>query len=370
MTKHIIGLVAAFAGAASFGETIYENDFSVRRSASPVPTADWRAVDYVTGLLANTNSVAPFAPTAEGQVMQDGWIMSQETNNKGNARVYADGGNNMATLGHENGSNAQLSLVKQRLGNTFTNGVVTVQFDFLPPGSWAGYSGDRRAALSIGDESFYSPSVSQDKVYQHTVGSVGVRLEGSRKVYYNADQDTANTGTTETEVTRYAWHRAVVTIDLDARMWGFAMYEMGQHPALGAATPATAVYTANDLPFADSSVTSVSSIGLGGFGVVWSEGGYASGQSPTHIAAFDNIRVAHDGVECYVNDFTSGRRRNLDGTTSGAYTPDSLLTSRVESEVYVSGNDIVGDFTGGSVVQPLGVDSWRRSMHGAGTARA
>ena len=39
MTKHIIGLVAAFAGAVSFGETIYENDFSERRSASSVPTA-------------------------------------------------------------------------------------------------------------------------------------------------------------------------------------------------------------------------------------------------------------------------------------------------------------------------------------------
>ena len=371
MTKHIIGLVAAFAGAVSFGETIYENDFSERRSASPVPTADWRAVDYVTGLLANTNSAAPFAATAEGQVMQDGWIMSQETNNKGNARVYADGGNNMATLGHENGSNAQLSLVKQRLGNTFTNGVVTVQFDFLPPGSWAGYNGVRRAALSIGDEGFYSPSVSQDKVYQHTVGSVGVRLDGSRKVYYNADQTTANTGTTEKEVTRYAWHRAVVTIDLDARKWGFSMYEMGQHPALGAATPATAVYTASGLSFADDSVKSVSSIGLGGFGVVWSAGGYASGQSPTHIAAFDNIRVAHNGVECYVNDFSSGRRRNLGGTTSGAYTPDSLLTSRVENEVYVLNNEIVDDLTGGeSVVQPLGVDGWRRTMHGAGTAKA
>lgn len=371
MTKHIIGLVAAFAGAVSFGETIYENDFSERRSASPVPTADWRAVDYVTGLLANTNSAAPFAPTAEGQVMQDGWIMSQQANNKGNARVYADGGNNMATLGHEDGDHAQLSFVKQRLGNTFTNGVVTVQFDFLPPGSWAVYSGDRRAALSIGDEGFYSPSVSQDKVYQHTVGSVGVRLEGSRKVYYNADQDAANTGTTDKEVSQSAWHRAVVTIDLDARKWGFAMYEMGQHPALGAATPATAVYTANDLPFADSSVTSVSSIGLGGFGVVWSAGGYASGQSPTHIAAFDNIRVAHNGVECYVNDFTSGRRRNLGGTTSGAYTPDSLLTSRVENEVYVLNKEIVDDLTGGeSVVQPLGVDGWRRTMHGAGTAKA
>lgn len=371
MTKYIIGIFA-LTGATAFGETVYENDFSERRSVSPVPTADWRAVDYVTGLLANTNSAAPFAATAEGQVMQDGWIMSQQDNNKGNARVYADGGNNMATLGHEDGDHAQLSFVKQRLGNTFTNGVVTVQFDFLPPGSWAIYSGDRRAALSIGDEGFYSPSVSQDKVYRHTVGSVGVRLEGSRKVYYNADQDTANTGTTDKEVMLNAWHRAVVTIDLDARKWGFAMYEMGQHPALGAATPATAVYTANDLPFADDTVKSVSSIGLGGFGVVWSAGGYASGQSPTHIAAFDNIRVAHNGVECYVNDFTSGRRRNLDGTVSGAYTPDSLLTSRVENEVYVVGDThpVVGDLTGANVVQPLGVDGWRRTMHGAGTARA
>ena len=376
MRRHIVLLVAAVAGAASFGETIYENDFSVRRSASPVPTAEWRAVDYVTGLLANTNSAAPFAATAEGQVMQDGWIMSQQANNKGNARVYADGGNNMVALGHEDGDHAQLSFVKQRLGNTFTNGVVTVQFDFLPPGSWAVYSGDRRAALSIGDESFYSPSVSQDKVYQHTVGSVGVRLNSDktpsvREVYYNADQDDANTGTTEKAVTRYAWHRAVVTIDLDARKWGFAMYEMNQHPALGAATPATAVYTANDLPFADDSVTSVSSIGLGGFGVVWSEGGYAKGGEPTAVAAFDNIRVAHNGEECYVNDFTSGRRRNLGGTTSGSYTPDSLLTSRVENEVYVLNKIFVNAREGdGSAVQSAGLDGWRRTGNTGGTDNA
>ena len=352
-------------------DTIYENDFATRTSAAPVPSQDWRSVDYVTGLLANTNPAAPFA-VSELPNIQDWWIKSQQANNTGNARIHDDAGNAAAVLGDTDAQHVSFCMVKQRLGQTFASGVVTVQFDFRPPASWGAYPGARRATLSFGDEGFYSPDVAQAKVYDHTVGSVGVVLvTGSgRRAYWNADKDNANTSPSDKAVTQGAWCRAVATIDLEARTWGFSLYEMGAHPAFDAPTPATAVESQSDLHFADASATSVSSIALGGFGVCWSASAYADGTTPTHVAAFDNIRVWHNGEECYENDFSSSRRRSLAGTLSHAYVADSLATNRVESEVYVTGQNVIGKFTGPNVVQPLGVDGWRRTAHTAGTSNA
>ena len=360
-------------------DTIYENDFATRTSDAHVPSQNWRSVDYVTGLLANTNPAAPLAATDGVNLTQDGWMKSQQATNLGNARIHPDGGNPMAVLGHVGAGegptdNQKFCFVKQRLGETFTAGTVTVQFDFLPPGYWASYGSAtdlRRAALSIGDENFVSPVVAQSRMYEHTVGSVGVALSGARKVYYNAAQTTANTATTYKEVTRYAWHRAVVTIDLDSRRWGFSMFELGtSHPALDAATPASAVYSAADLPFADESVAGVSSIGLSGYGVCWSGEAYSASTDPAYAACFDNIRVWHNGTECYENDFSSSRRRSLGGTLSHTYVADCLVTNRVGSEVYVPGQKVIGSFTGANVVQPMGVDGWRRTAHTAGISNA
>ena len=365
-----LAILAITIGASA--ETIYENDFATRTSAAPVPSAEWRSVDYVTGLLANTNPASPFATTDGVQEIQDGWIKSQQANNVGNARVYSDSGNPAAVLGDTDANHVRLCMVKQRLGRTFTSGTVTVQFDFLPPALWGAYPGDRRATLSFGDERFYSPDVAQAKVYDHTVGSVGVVLvTGSgRRAYWNADKDNANTSPSDKAVTQGAWCRAVATIDLEARTWGFSLYEMGAHPAFDAPTPATAVESQSNLRFADKAVTSISSIALGGFGVCWSGAAYADGTAPTHVAAFDNIRVSHNGDLCYENDFSASRRRSLGGSLSHAYAADCLATNRVEKEVYVPGQKVIGSFTGANVVQPMGVDGWRRTAHTVGISNA
>ena len=370
--------MAAFAGilfcvvSACTDEMIYQNDFSTRTSEAAIRSIEWKAVDYVTGYLANTNYANPLDSNV--QRMQDGWIKGQETSNIGNARVYADSGNNMATLGDTRAGAAKDCIVKQRLGSTFTNGMVTVQFDFLVPTYWAQNAQVlRRAVLSVGDERFYSPNVAKDKVYRYTVGGVGVALNDGRKVYWNADVDTANTAPSSQVVARYAWHRAIMMIDLDARTWGFAMYQMGEHPVLDAATPATPVHSESNLPFADSTVTSVSSICLNGFHVSWAETAYSDSTtpSPTHIAAFDNIRVSHNGVECYVNDFAVSRRHRLDGTMVGTYTPDCLVTNRVEAEVYKRSTYLLPDRKNqGETVQPTRIDGWRRTANKNGTANA
>ncbi|MBR2837398.1 MAG: hypothetical protein IKE55_01300 [Kiritimatiellae bacterium] len=269
--KRLLVMAMWISAGAAFGGVIYENDFATRTSAGPVPMTEWRTYDYLADYIANTNGAAPF--TATDNVMQDGWIKVAENTNGNvyceNAMVWAGTSGNdnpAAVLGRNASVKASSCVVKQRLGNAFTNGTITAQFDFMPPGQWVSYGESstlRRVNLSFGDEGFYSPDVSQSKIYSHTAGSVGVALHGPdngrlRKVWYNDNVDWANTNMTEQAVTRYAWLRAVVTIDLDNRKWGFSMYEMGtSQPAMDDATPASAVYSANNLDFADASVTSI-----------------------------------------------------------------------------------------------------------------
>ena len=393
-TRLAIATMATLASVLAYGEVIYQNDFSTRTSAAAIRSTEWKAVDYVSGdLLTNTNNLSPWTNTGSSQKVQDGWIKSQEVVNQGNAYVYADDGNDMAALGHESSGTEstyrRICIVKQRLGATFTNGTVTVQFDFLPPKNFAKWDNTslRRAVFSVGNENFYSPEVANDKVYQHTVGGVGVAIPTGmpRVVYWNADFNSANTNVSEREVARYKWHRVIMSINLDSRKWGFTMYEMGDHPAFDAPTPATPIHTESNLPFADNTVTSVSSICLNGYDVAWSDATYSSGKAPQHVAGFDNIRVLHNGVECYANDFTTSRRRRLDGTTSWTYTPDCLVTNSVKDEVYVYDTqtdnitklvpDRVGSngTNGGTTVQPTGIDGWRRtsntsSLSGTGNA--
>ena len=380
-----IGTVVLTA-AAAFGEVIYENDFTTRTSAGVVPMTEWRTCNYVTGFLANTNGAAPF--TATGNVMQDGWIKEREniTGNVycENAMVWAGVSkteNPAVVLGRMSTANASSCVVKQRLGNTFTNGTLTAQFDFMPPGQWVSYGVSdtlRRVNVSFGDERFYSPAVSQNnKIYRYTAGGVGVALHGEessrqRKVWYNDNIDYANTNMTETVVTQGNWLRAVVTIDLDNREWGFSMFDMGaSQPAMDAAIPATPVYTASDLPFVDDSVTSISSIALVGVGVCWGYSEYSSTKAPTHTAWFDNIRISHNGELCYENDFATRRWRTFGGAPSHTYVADCLVTNSVKNEVYVNEKYLVTTrVDNGLTVQPIGIDGWRRTHHENGTANA
>ena len=377
MKKQVIIGAAAVSLIAplAFGEVIYENDFATRTSAGVVPMSEWRTYDYVADFIANTNGAAPFATYGE---MQDGWIkVADDTNHNTyceNAHVWAGAsgnGNPAVVLGRKATANASSCVVKQRLGNTFTSGTLTAQFDFMPPGTWVSYGNAdtlRRVNLSFGDERFYSPDVLQNgKIYNYTACGVGVAIHGpegnrQRKVWYNADVNYSNTNMTEQTVTQGAWLRAVVTIDLDARKWGFSMYEMGaSQPAMTNATPATPVYTRSNLPFTDNSVTGISSIALVGIGVCWNSSAFSNSTTPKYVAWFDNIRISHNGNLCYENDFATRRWRTLGGTASHTYVADCLVTNRVEKEIYVPKASLVPDRENtGTTVQTPGIDGWRR----------
>ena len=375
--NHMIRLAAAVALSAvlSFADDIYRNDFSTRTSATAIPSGAWRQQEYVTGLLANTNYAEPFAFTDSIQRMQDYWIKdhvysSVPNASIANASIYSDNGNNMAVLGNGPNVKAAAVIVKQRIGNVFTNGIVTVQFDFVPPNanSWASYTAsDRRVFLSVGDEDYYSPESDRSFVFDHTAANVGIIFSGGRKVFYRSQSAV----TTDKGVTASAWHRAIVDIDLDARTCGFSMYELGMdHPSLDTATPATPIYTTNNIAFNDDAVKSISSIGLCAYGVVWNSEGKES-EYPDRSARFDNIRIAHDGDECYLNSFTERKSRSLAaGTTSTTYEVDCAVTNTVSYELYPvpkanPGISLVpAKVANNSAVEPVGVDGWRRVIQG------
>ena len=372
--------VAAAAGSAALADDIYRNDFSTRTSAAAIPSGAWRQQDYVTGLLANTNYDDPFANTHGVQRMQDGWIKdhvysSPDNASIANASIYSDNGNNMAVLGNGPNVKAAAVIVKQRIGNVFTNGIVTVQFDFVPPNanSWPSFTvSDRRVFLSVGDEDYYSPESDRSFVFNHTAANVGIIFSSGRKVFYRSQSAV----TTDKAVTASAWHRAVVDIDLDARTCGFSMYELGMdHPDHDTATPETPVYATNNIAFNDDAVKSISSIGLCAYGVVWNSSGNES-EYPDRSARFDNIRIAHDGEECYVNSFTERKSRSLAaGTTSAMYEADCAVTNLVSNDLYPvpkanPGISLVpAKVANNSAVEPVGVDGWRRVIQGSSSTK-
>ena len=117
---------------------IYQNDFASRSSEGAVPYGGWRAVNYVAGhLLANTNYTA--ASQFVESDLQDNWIKASNTC-RNNAYVDDDNGNYVARLGDDLNKGTSGSrttgpfvIVRQRIGNTFTNGTVTLTFDMRPP---------------------------------------------------------------------------------------------------------------------------------------------------------------------------------------------------------------------------------------------
>ena len=363
-------------------DLIYENDFSTRTSAKAIPSGMWRIQDYNVGLMANTDYENPFG-TFSVQNMQDGWIKNKSTGTKSgaNAYIYSDTGENyMAVLGHADAATIYSSqtdgrvILKNRIGNTFTNGVVTLQLDMRPPTAWQSYADGslRRAIVCIGDEDYFSPEVDKPSVFSRTAATAGVYLETGvgRKVYY---RDSAE-HKTDAEVPSGNWLRVVVTLDIDSRKWGFSLYDMkAGHPSINTVIPSEALFTQSDINFSDASLTSISSIAICGFGVCWNVDGDMSA-APTAAACFDSIRISHNGEECYRNSFDKCRRRSLAaGTRTATYAADCTVTNTVGSETYVSpatgnvnGRNIVpAKEAGSTTVEPIGIDGWRRLVGNA-----
>lgn len=351
-------LASAFAFADG-SNVVYQNDFVTRTSVGAVPYGDWRTVNYVAGqLLANTNWAT--GTQFNGDDIQDNWIKAQNTC-ANNAYVDDDDGNYVARLGDDS-TKAEESpgkytgghvIIRQRIGNTFTNGIVTVTFDMLPPVAWWFYSGhpndanhNRCARLHLGNENAYTASPSSN----NTPIRIGASYYNGARRIYQLDGNGATYSTEE--ITKGNWLRYVVTVDMDTRKWGYSCYDLGTaHPTMETTTPATPFRTASNLDFVatDSPVTSISTISIDGYAVL-------AGES---AAYFDNIRIAHNGTECYVNDFNTRKSRSLlPSAVTTNYTAASSVADEVGATVYKKMDNILP--SGTADYASIGVDGWKR----------
>jgi hypothetical protein len=187
----------------------------------------------------------------------------------------------------------------------------------------------------------------------YIAAGAGVSYDNGRKFY--------KYGTvTAVEARSGVWYRVVLTANLDTRKYDISIYEMGaEHPAFDAATPETAAYTESDIDF--WSVTKgvafngISSIAIMGYGA----GGSTDANMRNYTALFDNIRVAHNDIECYENDFATRRSRNLaTGTVTASYATTTPATNIYTYATTVT--NLLAKQNAALMVQPVGVDGWRR----------
>ena len=351
----LIGAAATLVAPLAYGEVIYQNDFTTRASTGAIPYGEWREVLYSTGAFLNGNNDAPFSDTA----FQDNWIRGRNNCNCP-CQIVSDNGN-PEVVAYNAADNNMHVIVKHRIGNTFTNGIVTAQCDLRAPTSWTGYS--LAQCLTLGDERYFSPDTdtanSGGEYLNYRGAETGVIHDGGVRKFYTRE----SSGTVKENATlanNTSWYRIVLTVNLDTRKWSSTFYDLGtSHPTLDTPTPATAVFNKSGINMPFAAVTSISALGLG----CYSPHG---GSDPAildldNAGQFDNVRVSHNGAECYVNDFASRRSRGLYGTMTAGYVSESLVTNSVGTEVYVADSALyparINDKT---ISQPVGVDGWRR----------
>ena len=363
-TAAVVAVSAALSATAAVAATVYENDFASRTSGGAVPYGGWRAVNYVAGqLLANTNWA--LATMFDYDDLQDNWIKASNTC-RNNAYIDDDAGNYMARLGDDLNKGTSGSrttgpyvIVRQRIGNTFTNGTVTVTFDMRPPSAWYFHSTDvdylRHCRLYLGSDAMYWNTPSE----ANTVCRMGVTYRGSlngRRVLYR-DDSAEDVVVSNAVVTSGNWLRYVANVDLDSRKWSFSCYDLGvTHPTLETATPPTALYSSEELEFFGSSVTSVSAIAIDGYAIL-------AGDS---AARFDNIRIAHNGTECYVNDFKTRRSRSLVASSTMAEYASEMVA--FDSLTYTATNNLLYGTAGTTDMTTPGFDGWKRRHSNAKAA--
>ena len=350
-----LAAIAPVSTALAGGDVIYENDFATRTSVGVVPYDDWREQPYVTGKYLNTASEIFY-----GSVIQDGWILD-ENQNQCPTVIFDDGGNQEMAFYQETNDVSKICLVKQRLGNTFTNGTVKAQCDLRAPSTWVS---NGQATFTLGDETFFTPAVIHAVSLTHRVAQVGIIPGGDNGKYKFWHRRISGGNFSVSGANPTSWYRLVMTVNLDTGKWGCGFYDLGTaHPTLETATPATAAFSASDIDLTSTAATGISSIGIEGFYPL----GTTNSQNIAKTILFDNIRVWHNGVECYVNDFNARRSRVLGGTKTASYEANSLIvTNTVGNGTYAVGRNLYPDSTGTGDAQPVGIDGWRR-INGGGT---
>ena len=155
---------------------------------------------------------------------------------------------------------SRVSVVKQRLGNTFTNGTVTAQCDLRAPSTWVS---NGQATLTLGDETFFTPLVTHAVSQSHRVAQVGIIPNGSNGTHKFWYRRISCGNVSVSGANKTSWHRLVMTVNLDTGKWSCGFYDLGtDHPTLATATPATPVEAFTGIKFrrAPESLKGISSL--------------------------------------------------------------------------------------------------------------
>lgn len=426
--------------AATTISTLYQNDFSTRTSAEPLGSA-WTTYRYAprvpiaynfenNGISSTGRLTTPYdfwTMSAPGKGNQDGWTkcfsdgrynnncfvtVSDETNP---ALVFTDkdvmiGGSNTLAVLHS-------VTLMHPLRNVFTNGVLKAQFDIRQPKyddssifSWFRLMEEYDMDLTKGSNGNFPIELGL------SAGSLsgGWREAGmadGERVFKSSSGEGCGGATTG------HWYRYYITYRLapgDAARADFEAYDMGMDRLPMDTRPSgSPKWQHENLLFRRN--LSATMGGISGIMIrfyhVDTKGYYGeTGYDDDRAYKYDNIKVAWQApgttafVECYRNDFTTSKRRTVDGSASVTYAyaqetleqtttfdyeyatvTKSLLDGITtdQNEKKPNSNDYyafirdASDHTGGSTPylgsaylgtranqpHPVGVDGWRIAGH-------
>lgn len=393
-SAHLLAALAIMPATAAFGEVIYENDFTTRRSAYALPTSSWYEMAYQVGPLArNYNKQWELinTPYIEQSNVQDGWALANIGRND-NTYVMAapvvvtnsleevpegDPANQFVTV--YGTTSARTALAVHPLFNSFSNGVLRISADFRAPVRLeTGAATDMYLRIapickSQMDNLNWTSSATLNSptafgIQWRTIKD-DIAINGAVPFLMSGEGDTTSAigfDFSRTSLGRN-WCRLVANIDFDAKTVECKAYNLGLgNPTRE--TQGTLINTSGSKQFyrpVTAANGPITGIGLY-FRKVFATSGVV-----TNAVCVDNLAVSWKAPgattfqDCYENDFSVRRYRTLTppGTTNVTYDAYERVTVTDSYNYPADTTKVVpdSDTTLKNVSpQPLGVDSWRR----------
>ena len=373
--------VAAFTLSA---EVVYQNDFSTRTSKNPIPDSRWLSMPYVVGSMVKDISDAAFDYTALWSAentggMQDNWREVQHSDNRPFTADVAEDGDNRYLRISTGTSGEGTTGVAHTFGNSFTDGVLRMSFDFKCLPTWT-YSNSylrfqplTRAALKRPDS--FGETILFNFGFQRNTKETETRAIYG---YYKEDRTTSDSrdsvGTVGASLTIGNWYRLSADMDVgEGKISAVRLYDLGTgHPSLGT-DPGAPIWCVDDKNDRYTKAVVTADNPVEGFAL----------RIKDISKAADNARCV-DNIACswkapgaaafesvYENDFSTRRYRTLspDGSKAFGYTPveRTVISDRFSYVANDTWNKSLEDTTpllpepAAADPQPVGYDGWRRS---------
>lgn len=391
MSTNRFGLIfcsTVLFAAVAFGAHSYENDFATRMSGA-VPDGRWHEMPYVVGSMAKDINSSTFSYTAIWSAtntdgMQDNWREVRHSDNQPfTAEVKDEDGEQY--LGISTTSSADKTFgIAHAFGNSFTDGVVRMSFDFRCLPTWT-YGGGYLKMQPLMRAGLKRPDSFGEDILFNFGFQANTQTEETRAIYgfYDETRSAGDTrdsvGTVGASLTIGNWYRLSADMDVgEGRISAVRLYDLGTgHPTLSTdpGTPIWSVLDKNDR-YTKAVVTADNPVEGFAFRVK------GISRAAANVRCVDNIVCSWqapgtDGFEdFYVNDFTKRRCRALSpaGTETHGYVRDQTVseTSCADySDVLLATETEDVDSDNGNLMLPtsttaIGYAGWRRSTTGKG----